>query len=112
MRATFAFSSGMYRTWERSRHVGVTGNKECKKVLVPGLNNAIRNGTITDTEVTIDDQSFKGFVHDGDRIILPKPLRKGNYTLRIKFTYSDLDPAVLAATCATPDWRLRRPRKP
>lgn len=87
-----AFHSGVYRTKIFRRHIGVCNGKECKRVFLRGLYHAVLDDNkITSVEVQLNGVPIKGFSYDQDRLILPYPLKDGNYYLYMTVTYSDLE---------------------
>lgn len=88
-----AFSSGMYRTWNYDRHVGVCAGKPCGRIFVKGLKKALLSGKITEACVQLNWVRLKGFSFDGDRLVLDEPLLDGNYRLSIRLTFDDIEPA-------------------
>ena len=86
-----AFFSGEYKRWTFQRQLGVPFY--ARKVRVPHLDHALRNGTIKSVVLQINGVKTSFKAHK-DHIVFHMPLFRGNYSIYLVITYTELEDTV------------------
>jgi hypothetical protein len=90
MRTTVTFSAD-YRRWSFHRYAGVPFYM--RKLKVPGLAEAMKNGEIKFVTLKVNGVNWDGWKIDGNEIHFKKIIFRGNYSISFEILYKDLEPA-------------------
>jgi hypothetical protein len=90
--AEFVFWSGQYRRWTFHKQYGVPFYM--RKIRIPHLEKVFEDEKIKTIHVQVDGQSLKDWFYKKDDLFFGKTFFRGNYSVCIEVTYSDLEPTV------------------